>query len=114
MTLPISCHTSTFGTLGQIDPSHLIEIANQGYKSVINNRPDYEGGPDQPTSAEIQAQAEALGLSYAYLPVIGGAITREQVAEMAELLVSMPEPILAFCRSGSRSSNLYQLALQIR
>jgi uncharacterized protein (TIGR01244 family) len=114
MTLPISCYNNQFGTLGQIDPSHLAEIARQGYKSVINNRPDFEGGPDQPTNAEIQAQAEALGLSYAYLPVIAGAITRDQVAKMAELLETMPEPILAFCRSGSRSTNLYQLALQIR
>lgn len=114
MSLPISCHTNQFGTLGQIDPSHLIEIANQGYKSVINNRPDFEGGPDQPKNAEIQAQAEALGLSYAFLPVIAGAITPEQVVEMARLLKTMPEPILAFCRSGSRSTNLYHMALQVR
>lgn len=114
MNLPISCHSNTFGTLGQIDPSHLIEIVNQGYKSVINNRPDFEDGPRQPKNAEIQAQAEALGLSYAYLPVIAGAITHEQVLEMARLLKTMPEPILAFCRSGSRSTNLYQLALQAR
>jgi uncharacterized protein (TIGR01244 family) len=61
MGLPITCHTTHFGTLGQIDPSHLAAIAEQGYKSVINNRPDGEGGPDQPTNAEIQAEAEKLG-----------------------------------------------------
>lgn len=114
MSLPISCHNDQFGTLGQIDPSHLADIAQQGYKSVINNRPDFEGGPDQPTSTEIQAQAEALGLSYAYLPVIPGAFTQEQVVEMARLLKTMPGPILAFCRSGARSTNLYQMALQVR
>ena len=43
MSLPIACHTDHFGTLGQIDPSHLTEIVKQGYKSVINNRPDFEG-----------------------------------------------------------------------
>jgi uncharacterized protein (TIGR01244 family) len=113
MSLPISCHSNQFGTLGQIDPSHLAEIAKQGYKSVINNRPDFEGGPDQPINAEIQAQAEALGLSYAFLPVIPGAFTQEQVEEMARLLKTMPGPILAFCRSGARSTNLYQMALQV-
>jgi uncharacterized protein (TIGR01244 family) len=113
MSLPISCHSDQFGTLGQIDPSHLAEIAKQGYKSVINNRPDFEAGPDQPINAEIQAQAEALGLSYAFLPVIPGAFTQEQVEEMARLLKTMPSPILAFCRSGARSTTLYQMALQV-
>ena len=114
MSLPISCHTDQFGTLGQIDPSHLAEIAKQGYKSVINNRPDFEEGPHQPKNADIQAQAEALGLNYAFLPVIPGAITHEEVLEMARLLKTMPEPILAFCRSGARSTNLYHMALQVR
>jgi uncharacterized protein (TIGR01244 family) len=114
MSLPISCHTNLFGTLGQIDSSNLAEIAQLGYKSVINNRPDFEEGPHQPRNAEIQAEAEKLGLSYAFLPVIPGAITPEQVVEMARLLKTMPEPILAFCRSGARSTNLYQMALQVR
>lgn len=114
MSLPITCHNDQFGTLGQIDPSHLSEIAKQGYKSVINNRPDGEGGLDQPKNAEIQAEAEKLGLQYAYLPVVSGAITPDQVIEMARLLKTMPGPILAFCRSGARSTNLYQLALQIK
>ncbi len=114
MSLPIACHNDQFGTLGQIDASHLAEIAKQGYKSVINNRPDFEGGPSQPSNAEIQAQADALGLSYAYLPVIPGAFTQDQVVEMARLLKTMPGPILAFCRSGARSTNLYQMALQVR
>jgi uncharacterized protein (TIGR01244 family) len=114
MSLPISCHTNQFGTLGQINPDNLTEIAQLGYKSVINNRPDFEEGPDQPRNAEIQAQAEKLGLNYAFLPVIPGAITPEQVVEMARLLKTMPQPILAFCRSGARSTNLYQMALQVR
>ena len=56
--------------------------------------------------------AKEQGLEYAYLPVVSGAITPEQVVEMAKLLKSMPQPILAFCRSGTRSTFLYQLALQ--
>ena len=113
MSLPITCHNDQFGTLGQIDSSHLAEIAQQGYKSVINNRPDGEGGPNQPSNASIQAEAEKLGLHYVYLPVVPGAFTPAQVQEMARLLKTMPGPILAFCRSGARSTNLYQLALQV-
>lgn len=113
MSLPITCHNNQFGTLGQIEPAHLAEIARHGYKSVINNRPDGEGGPEQPANAAIQAEAEKLGLQYAYLPVVSGAITPAQVQEMARLLKTMPGPVLAFCRSGARSTNLYQLALQV-
>ena len=113
MSLPITCHNSQFGTLGQIDASDLAEIAKQGYKSVINNRPDGEEGPFQPTNASIAAEAERLCLNYVYLPVIPGAFTPEEVQEMARLLKAMPGPILAFCRSGARSTNLYHLALQL-
>ena len=113
MSLPITCHNAQFGTLGQIDPSHLAQIAKQGYKSVINNRPDFEEGPHQPTNASIAAEAEKLGLNYVYLPVVPGAFTPAEVQEMARLLKTLPEPILAFCRSGARSTNLYHLALQV-
>ena len=111
MTLPISTHNEHFGTLGQIEPSQLALIAEQGYKSVINNRPDFEGGADQPSHSQIEAQAKELGLQYAYLPVVPGAVTSEQVATMAQLLKTLPTPILAFCRSGARSTNLYQRTL---
>ena len=86
----------------------------QGYKSIINNRPDGEGGAEQPTSVEIERAAEAAGLQYAYLPVISGQITAEQAQQMAKLLETMPGPVLAFCRSGARSTNLYLLANQLK
>jgi len=114
MSVSIACHNDVFGTTGQIDPSQLEDILAQGYKSVINNRPDFEGGPSQPLNEEIEAKAKSLGLQYVYLPVVSGAITPDQVIEMARLLKTLPNPILAFCRSGARSSNLYQLALQVR
>ncbi|MDO9014812.1 MAG: TIGR01244 family sulfur transferase [Polynucleobacter sp.] len=113
MSIAITCHNTAFGTAGQIDPSHLVDIAAQGYKSVINNRPDGEAGPSQPKNADIAAQAAALGLQYAYLPVAPSAMTPAEVQEMSRLLKTMPGPILAFCRSGARSTNLYHLALQL-
>ena len=113
MSVAITCHNTAFGTAGQIEPTQLVEIAAQGYKSVINNRPDGEAGPSQPKNADIAAKAEALGLHYAFLPVAPGSMTPAEVQEMNRLLKTMPGPILAFCRSGARSTNLYHLALQL-
>ena len=109
MSLPITCHNDQFGTLGQIDSSHLAEIVQQGYKSVINNRPDGEGGPDQPTSQAMAQAAQVAGLAYHYLPVISGQITPNQVAEFAALVKAAPGPVLAFCRSGARSTNIWHM-----
>lgn len=113
MSVEIACHTDHFGTAGQITPEDIQEIAAKGYKSVINNRPDGEGGPSQPLSSDIEAAAVAAGLKYVYLPVVSGQLTREQVEEMAKLLEALPKPTLAFCRSGARSTNLYMFAQQL-
>jgi uncharacterized protein (TIGR01244 family) len=95
---------------GQLDPAAMAWAATQGFRSVINNRPDFEGGPDQPTSAAIEAAAKAAGLAYAFLPVHPAFQTPEQISAFAALLESMPRPILAFCRSGTRSGKLFRAA----
>lgn len=94
----------------QLDPAAMAWVAANGFKSVINNRPDFEGGPNQPTHAAIEAAAEAAGLRYAFLPVLGSMQTPEQIARFGELLRDLPVPILAFCRTGTRSANLFQAA----
>jgi uncharacterized protein (TIGR01244 family) len=94
----------------QLDPSAMVWAAQNGFKSVINNRPDFEGGPDQPTSATMEAAAQAAGLQYAFLPVSGAYQSPEEIARFAELLQALPRPILAFCRSGARSGKLYHAA----
>lgn len=95
----------------QLEPAAMAELAAMGFKSVVNNRPDFEEGPHQPTSAQIQAAAEAAGLAYAYLPVQPAYQSPEEIARMAELLAALPRPMVAFCRSGTRSGKLYQAAL---
>ncbi len=95
----------------QLEPSAMAELAAMGFKSVVNNRPDFEEGPHQPTSAQMQAAAEAAGLAYAYLPVQPAYQSPEEIARMAELLASLPRPMVAFCRSGTRSGKLYQAAI---
>lgn len=110
MPVSITLHNPNFSTAPQFSPEEMQEIAEQGFKSVINNRPDGEGGASQPTSAEMEKAAQAAGLHYSYLPVISGQITEAQTAKFAALLASQPGPILAFCRSGARSTNLFQMA----
>lgn len=94
----------------QLEPTSMADVAAAGFKSVINNRPDFEAGPEQPTSAAIETAAQAAGLQYAYLPVDPAEQTAEEIARFAALLESMPRPILAFCRSGNRSGKLYRAA----
>ena len=94
----------------QLEPGAMAWAAQAGFKSVINNRPDFEGGPDQPTSAMIEAAAIAAGLRYAHLPVSPAVQTPKQIAQFATLLAELPRPILAFCRSGTRSGKLFHAA----
>jgi uncharacterized protein (TIGR01244 family) len=96
----------------QLDPSAMALAAQAGFRSVINNRPDFEGGPSQPTHAALEAAARDAGLQYAFLPVAGGYQSPEEIARMGELLASLPRPILAFCRSGARSTRLILQAMQ--
>ena len=109
MTVSITQHTEHFATAPQISPQDMAAVAAQGFQTVINNRPDFEGGPDQPTSEAMALAAKAAGLEYHYLPVISGQITPEQVAEFAALVNAAPGPVLAFCRSGARSTNIWHM-----
>ena len=83
-------HTDAFATTEQIGPADVAQIAALGYHTLINNRPDGEGGAGQPTSAEIEAAATAAGLRYAYLPVVSGQITEPEARRFAELLAEGP------------------------
>lgn len=85
----------------QIGLDDLKRAADLGFKLVINNRPDGED-PAQPSSAQVEAAAKAAGLQYAYIPVRGGP-TQDQVAEERSILENSEGPVLAFCRSGTRS-----------
>lgn len=110
--MAISTHTIApgFAVAAQLSAEQMADAAAQGFKTVINNRPDGEGGPDQPTNQAIAAAAQANGLHYIYLPVVGGAITPQQALALRAALQAAPQPVLAFCRSGARSAQLHALA----
>ena len=94
----------------QLTPQAMEVAAREGFKSVVNNRPDFEHGPDQPTNAEIEAAAIAAGLEYRWLPVNGMYQSPQEIAAFAQLLQELPRPLLVFCRSGARSTRLFLAA----
>jgi uncharacterized protein len=112
MPIELTRHDDDFATAGQIVPEQMAEIARLGFRAVIDNRPDGEGGAAQPGAAELKIAAEDAGLGFVYQPVVGSAITMHTVQEFAGHLDALPKPILAFCRSGARSEMLYRLAGQ--
>jgi len=85
----------------QISLPEVDAAARQGFKLIINNRPDGEE-PGQPPSSAFEAAAAAAGLAYAHIPVRGGP-TREQVETQRQVIAEADGPVLAFCRSGTRS-----------
>lgn len=109
-TLPVRALSPDLCVAPQLSPDAMAEAARAGFKSVINNRPDFEHGPDQPTSAAIEAAALAAGLVYRWLPVAGGYQSPQEIAAFGQLMQELPRPILAFCRSGARSTRLAQAA----
>ncbi len=98
--------TDTFAVAGQILPSEMGEIAAAGYKVLINNRPDGEA-PEQPPEAVIRAAAEEAGLEYHYMPVNALNFPGEQPELYAALANDAERPALAFCRTGTRCTNLW-------
>jgi uncharacterized protein (TIGR01244 family) len=92
----------------QISVAEVEAAARQGFRTLINNRPDNED-PGQPSSQEIEAAARALGLAYHHLPVRGGP-TPDQVEATTRLMESAEKPVLAFCRSGTRSIVTWSLS----
>jgi uncharacterized protein (TIGR01244 family) len=111
-SLPVRAIAQDICVAPQLTPEAMAAAAQAGFKSVVNNRPDFEGGPDQPTSAAIAAAAQAAGLQYRHLPVSGAYQSPEDATAMARLLTELPRPMLMFCRSGARSTRLYMLAQQ--
>lgn len=108
--LPVQWLTPEFAVAPQLEPTAMAQAAQAGFKSVINNRPDQEGGPMQPTHQSMLDAAKAAGLAYQFLPVNGAYQSPEEIAAFKQLLETLPRPILAFCRSGARSTKLYVAA----
>lgn len=93
----------------QISTDDMAELAAAGFTAIVNNRPDGEDY-GQPSGDEIAAAAEAAGLIYAAIPVTHAGFSHPQIDAMASVLAEAKGPVLAYCRSGTRSCNLWALA----
>lgn len=102
--------TEDYFVAPQIAAQDIAAIKEAGFKSVISNRPDAEDGTVP--HGEVEAAARAAGLEFRYIPVVGGALTQENVEDQARALAELPKPVLAYCRSGARCTNLYMLVRQ--
>ena len=101
--------TPTFAVAPQLTPDDVRAAAAEGFTTLVNNRPDGEE-PDQPTDAALRQAAEAAGMAYLSVPIDPTGPTREKVDAMAAAIEDSPGPVLAFCRSGTRSTFLWALA----
>ncbi|MBK1634492.1 bifunctional protein tyrosine phosphatase family protein/NAD(P)/FAD-dependent oxidoreductase [Rhodovulum adriaticum] len=99
----------SFAAAPQIGPEDVPGIAAAGYKTIVCNRPDGEAD-NQPRAAQIAEAARAAGLEYRFLPIRPGRMTPEAVARFDEVLKTCKGPILAYCRTGNRSSSVWALA----
>jgi uncharacterized protein (TIGR01244 family) len=93
----------------QIAPEDVPALAASGFRAIVNNRPDGED-LGQPEGEAVRAAAEAAGLAYTAIPVTHAGFSAAQVEAMAGAIEAAGGPVLAYCRSGTRSCNLWALA----
>lgn len=101
--------TPTLSVSEQVQPQDMGGLAASGFRAVICNRPDGEGA-DQPTFAEIEAAAKAAGMETAYLPIVSGKVGDADALAFGAALDRLPKPVLAYCRTGTRSTTLWSLS----
>jgi uncharacterized protein (TIGR01244 family) len=101
-----------FSVTGQITADDVKTIADAGYRTLISNRPDSEDGAVP--HDDIRKAAEKAGLKFTYIPVVSGAITADNVRDMKAALDGAQAPVLAYCRSGARCTNLFGLVQQMK
>lgn len=93
----------------QLSPEDVAAAAAQGFRTVINLRPDDEE-PNQPVSATIAAAARQNGMAFVHIPVVTGQVNETHVAQMTRSLAENPGPALGYCRTGTRVATLWALA----
>ena len=101
--------TSTVSVTGQMTPSKFQHLIQQGFKSVIVNRPDQETG-NNVTVSQLRSIAEKSQVSVIYQPVVSGQLSQANIEEFARYYNELPKPILMVCRSGTRSAALFNQA----
>jgi uncharacterized protein (TIGR01244 family) len=93
---------------GRLDRADIDALAKAGVRTIINNRPDGED-PGQLPAAEARRIAEAQGVIYHHIPITAATLSRGDVDSFAAVLRDAPAPVVAHCRSGTRSALLLAL-----
>jgi sulfide:quinone oxidoreductase len=107
--MDIKTLTSGLSVSPQVAITEMQAVKDRGFRSIICNRPDGEGA-DQPTFDEIAAAAKEYGLETRYLPIVAGKVSDEDATAFGNALTDLPGPVLAYCRTGTRSATLWSLA----
>src|SRR5947207_8606071 len=105
---PLAALALGVSAAGRLDQRDIEALADAGVKTIINNRPDGED-PGQLDAAEARRTAEARGIAYHHIPVTAASLSRADVDAFGAVLAAAPKPIVAHCRSGTRSSLLWAL-----
>ena len=107
--MPFKPLTASLSVSPQLSPEDVVQAAQAGFRAIIDNRPDGEE-LGQISAATMEALAKAQGMGFAHIPVIPGKIGDQDVADMAAALASFDGPVLAYCRTGTRSTTLWALS----
>ena len=106
--MPFKALTPALSVSPQLSAAQVAQVASQGFRAIIDNRPDGEED-GQLSGAEMEALAAAHGMGFAHVPVVPGQIKDADVASMADALSRLDGPVLAYCRTGTRSTTLWAL-----
>ncbi|WP_138935960.1 TIGR01244 family sulfur transferase [Roseovarius arcticus] len=101
--------TDTFSVSPQIEVADVPAIKQAGFRAIVCNRPDGEDA-GQPDSAAIEAAATAAGLEFRAVPIISGALSGSDIESFNAALDELPAPVLAYCRSGTRSTTMWSIS----
>lgn len=101
--------TSDFAVAAQLEPGDISRAAAEGFRTILVNRPDGET-PGQPPAGEMKAEADAAGIDFKAIPFQGLPPSPAVVAETATTLDEAKRPVLAYCRTGTRSITAWAMA----
>ncbi|HUC11252.1 MAG TPA: TIGR01244 family sulfur transferase [Stellaceae bacterium] len=108
MTAELIALTPGLSVAGRLDPKDIEALAQAGVRTIINNRPDGED-PGQLPAAAAKKLAEAHGIAYHHIPITAASLTKGDVDMFAAALRAAAQPVVAHCRSGTRSTLLWAL-----
>ena len=107
--MPFKALTPKLSVSPQLNKADVARAAQQGFKAIIDNRPDDEE-PGQINAAEVEQMAADHGMEFVHIPVVSGKIDDASVAKMGAALDSLESPVVAYCRTGTRSTTLWALS----